>query len=154
MLSTVCSEHVLTVQYISTKLTQRLIQGCRGRSGLNGSVCSFHGGQNGWRGLSLVSEGGTIHVQVELALSLRRVPSHVPPTLALAHRALGGEVRVADQVHVCQQRGNINTEQTSDSWKSCLQSYRKWSWNMFEMDQRSEASEQNYWANFAGICRI
>ena len=39
-------------------------------------------------GPRVVGEAAAVHVQEDLTLALGSVPPHVPPTLALAHRAL------------------------------------------------------------------
>ena len=88
-----------TIIYI--QLTQLLLQGCPARPGLTGGVGPLHRLHDDWGGRGVVGEGGAVHVHVELALPLPCVPPHVPPTLTLAQPALGGEVSVADQVHVC-----------------------------------------------------
>ena len=67
-------------------------------------------------GPRVVRDPAAVHVQEDLTLALGAVPPHVPPTLALAHRALAqcllisrhlawcrhlrGQVRVADHVDV------------------------------------------------------
>ena len=140
-----------TIIYI--QLTQLLLQGCPARPGLTGGVGPLHRLHDDWGGRGVVGEGGAVHVHVELALPLPCVPPHVPPTLTLAQPALGGEVSVADQVHVCSKSG-VRTEYRAGSVSSCLQSCRRRRWNTSGMDQSSEASGRHYWANSARIFRI
>ena len=47
---------------------------------------SRHGTRGG--GPRVVGDPAAVHVQEDLTLALGTVPPHVPPTLALAHRAL------------------------------------------------------------------
>ena len=106
-----------TIIYI--QLTQLLLQGCPPRPGLTGGVGPLHRLHDDWGGRGVVGEGGAVHVHVELALPLPCVPPHVPPALTLAQPALGGEVSVADQVHVCSKSG-VRTEYRAASAVSAL----------------------------------